>query len=159
MKKPQNRFWEHKSLSEMDSDEWESLCDNCARCCLHKFEDEDTLEVRFSDVVCALLDNQTCRCTDYSNRQQRVPDCLKLTMDRPGEFRWLPDTCAYRLIYEGKPLYEWHPLISGSPDTVHNAGISVRDQSVVETYIHPDEISLRQASWIECSPLPSDHDN
>jgi len=132
--------------------EWEALCDSCARCCLHKVEDEDTAEVRYTDVVCGLLEQETCRCTDYANRRQRVPDCLQLSPDEPEVYRWLPDTCAYRLLAQGQPLYDWHPLISGRPNSTQDAGITVRDQCVVETYIHPDEISLRHAHWIACSP-------
>ena len=157
MAEPPENFWEAKTLAQMNKGEWESLCDNCARCCLHKFEDEDSRQVIYSDVVCALLDHDTCRCTDYTNRRTRVPDCLELSVDNPDHFRWLPDTCAYRLLYEGKPLYDWHPLVSGSAQSVHEAGISVQGRCMIETYIHPDEISLREASWISCSkPLETD---
>ncbi|NNF16240.1 MAG: YcgN family cysteine cluster protein, partial [Gammaproteobacteria bacterium] len=102
---PKNsNFWEHKTLGEMSHAEWESLCDNCARCCLHKFADEETGQVHYTDVACVLLNRDSCRCTDYSRRHERVPACLKLSADTPDSFRWLPDTCAYRLIAEDKPL-------------------------------------------------------
>ncbi|MEM7083451.1 MAG: YcgN family cysteine cluster protein [Pseudomonadota bacterium] len=146
-----SKFWE-LPLAQLNPVEWEALCDNCARCCLHKFEDEDTGEVRITDVVCALLDQQDCRCTDYVNRKQRVPGCLSLSIDQPKTFRWLPDTCAYRLRFENKPLYDWHPLLSGDPRSTDEAGISVANRCVVETYIHPDDIEHRHASWITCSP-------
>ena len=144
------RFWE-LPLDQLNQTEWEALCDNCARCCLHKLEDEDTGEVRFTDVVCALLDQSDCHCTDYANRRTLVPNCLELSSKSPEVFRWLPNTCAYRLRHENKPLYDWHPLISGNARSVADAGISVSGQCVVDTYIHPDEIDHRHASWIECS--------
>ncbi len=153
--KKRPEFW-RLPLNELNRTEWEALCDNCARCCLHKFEDEDTAEVRYTDVVCDLLDQSNCHCTDYANRQTRVPDCLQLSPDKPHVYRWLPDTCAYRLRAENKPLYEWHPLLSGRAQSVEEAGISISGQCVMESYIHPDEIELRHAGWIECSPLDED---
>jgi len=118
-------FWRSKSLQEMSVSEWESLCDGCALCCLHKLEDEDTKEVFYTSVVCRLLDFDTCRCTQYEERCSLVPDCVKLTPQDVDEFHWLPPTCAYRLVYEGKDLPEWHPLVSGSQDSVITAGASV----------------------------------
>jgi uncharacterized cysteine cluster protein YcgN (CxxCxxCC family) len=119
-------FWRRKSLEEMNPSEWESLCDGCARCCLVKLEDEDTGEIHFTDIGCKLLDAKTCRCRDYKRRRQKVRDCVKLTPDAVRTLSWLPVTCAYRLVAEGKDLADWHPLVSGSPDSVHEAGVSVR---------------------------------
>ncbi len=119
-------FWESKPLEALDAAEWESLCDGCGRCCLVKLEDEDIGAVHFTDIACRLFDAGTCRCTDYAHRRRRVRDCIKLTPHLAGALAWLPPTCAYRLRAEGKPLAWWHPLVSGSAETVHAAGISVR---------------------------------
>ena len=125
---PELPFWEMKSLEEMSPAEWESLCDGCARCCLVKLEDEDSGEIAYTDVGCTLLDAGTCRCRDYDRRQAKVADCVRLTPEAVRTLRWLPPTCAYRLLAEGRRLYWWHPLVSGDPSTVHAAGISVRDR-------------------------------
>jgi uncharacterized cysteine cluster protein YcgN (CxxCxxCC family) len=134
-------FWRRKSLEEMSTSEWESLCDGCARCCLVKLEDEDTGEIHFTDIGCKLLDAKTCRCRDYKRRRQKVRDCVKLTPNAVRTLSWLPVTCAYRLVAEGKELYDWHPLISGSPESVHEAGVSVRGRVVAS------EDDLAQEVW------------
>lgn len=118
-------FWARKSLHQMTQAEWESLCDGCGKCCMSKLIDDDTEEIYYTTVACRLFDAAACRCTDYENRQAQVPDCVRLTPDNVLELAWLPKTCAYRLIGEGKPLHDWHPLISGDPMSVHEAGISV----------------------------------
>ena len=125
-------FWRRKTLAEMTRGEWESLCDGCAKCCLDKLEDDDTGEISYTEVACRLLDLGTCRCTDYSNRTRFVPDCVVLTPRTVARLTWLPSSCAYRLISEGKDLEWWHPLVSGDPETVHRAGVSVRGRAVPE---------------------------
>ncbi len=134
-------FWRTKTLEEMSTSEWESLCDGCARCCLVKLEDEDTGDIHFTDIGCRLLDAKTCRCRDYERRNRRVPDCVKLTPAAVRALTWLPITCAYRLVAEGKDLPDWHPLVSGSADSVHDARVSVRGRVVA------GEDDLAQELW------------
>lgn len=122
----QKPFWRSKTLEQLTRSEWESLCDGCGQCCLHKLQDEDTDEIYWTSVACTLLDATSCRCSDYANRRKTVPDCVFLTPEIVDEVDWLPVTCAYRLVAEGSDLYWWHPLVSGDPNTVHEAGISVR---------------------------------
>jgi len=127
------RFWERKPLSRMSKREWEALCDGCGKCCLNKLEDEDSGEVALTRVACRLLDDETCRCTQYDIRHQFVPDCIVMRPDNIDTHAyWLPHTCAYRLLWEGRSLYDWHPLISGTPESVHTAGISVQGRTVSE---------------------------
>jgi len=128
-----DEFWKRKSLAEMSKTEWESLCDGCALCCLQKLEDEETGDVYFTDVACRLLDTETCRCTDYTARAKKVADCLVLSADEPDTFHWLPASCAYRRLADGKDLPDWHPLRTGDPDSVHGAGISAKGKMVSET--------------------------
>lgn len=127
-------FWREKSLDQLSAEEWESLCDGCAKCCLHKLEDEDTGEILFTGVACRLLDIDRCRCVDYPHRMERVPECLnvRLLRDKP---HWLPSTCAYRLLADGRDLPPWHPLVSGDAATVHRAGISVRAYALPEDQV------------------------
>ncbi len=137
---PEEKFWDVKSLGEMSPAEWEALCDGCARCCLHKLEDKDTGEVSYTSVACGLLDIHRCRCMSYDDRLQRIPDCMTLTPAVVSECHWLPSTCAYRRILEGKPLAWWHPLISGSSETVHEAGVSLRNKAISEIYVNVEDL-------------------
>jgi uncharacterized cysteine cluster protein YcgN (CxxCxxCC family) len=125
-------FWKAKSLSQMTRHEWESLCDGCGRCCLHKLRDEETRKLAFTNVACRLLELHACSCMRYPIRHQFVPDCVVLTPESVGEIDWLPPSCAYRLVHEGKDLAWWHPLVSGDPETVHAAGVSVRGRVISE---------------------------
>jgi uncharacterized cysteine cluster protein YcgN (CxxCxxCC family) len=127
-----DQFWKRKSLAEMTRPEWDSLCDGCALCCMHKVEDEDSGEVFYTNLACKLLDVDTCRCTDYANRAKKVADCLVLTPDATEAFEWLPATCAYRRLAHGEDLPEWHPLITGDPESVHQVEVSVRGKVVSE---------------------------
>ncbi len=124
----------------MTHTEWESLCDGCGRCCLHKLEDDADGRMYYTRVACELLDISTCRCKDYANRQKTVPDCIQLSVEQAHFFDWLPDTCAYRLLAEGESLPEWHPLITGDPQSVIDAGISVRNVAISES----DDIDLTE---------------
>lgn len=133
-------FWKTKPLAEMTKEEWESLCDGCGRCCLNKLEDEDTGRFLYTRAACKLLDLETCRCTDYANRQAKVPDCVALTPENVGSLGWLPATCAYRLLDEGKNLQWWHPLVSGRAETVAEAGITVAGEAYSEEGITVDEL-------------------
>jgi len=143
---PDKPFWETKSLSEMTPREWESLCDGCGLCCLVRFEDEDTGEVIPTRVHCTLFDPDRCRCTDYEDRRRTVPDCVKLTPGNVGELKWMPPSCAYRRLHEGRGLPAWHPLITGDPDSVHKAGVSVRGQTISEDMLAAPEDALDYAA-------------
>jgi uncharacterized cysteine cluster protein YcgN (CxxCxxCC family) len=131
-------FWRTKQLCDMSEQEWESLCDGCARCCLHKLEEEGSGKVFYTNVACHLLDLGRCRCKDYSHRHERVPECIRIPSDGISDLHWMPSSCAYRLIAEGRNLPDWHPLNSADPQSVHKAGISVRYMAVPET----EEIDL-----------------
>ncbi len=126
-------FWKIKKLAEMTDEEWESLCDKCGKCCLHKLEDEDTGEIAFTNVACKLINLKTCRCTRYSERTRLVADCLDLKHHSFTQFNWLPSTCAYRLLNDGKELPAWHPLVSGSAASVKRAGISISSYAIKES--------------------------
>ena len=151
----EDEFWKTVPLAQMTETQWESLCDGCGRCCLQKLEDEDTAEVVHTDIACRLLDGQSCRCSDYPNRFQRVPECLNMTLNTAFYADWLPPSCAYRRLAEGRDLAWWHPLVSGDPETVHRAGASVRGRVVNEQHVHPDHIEERVVDW---PGLPSDAD-
>jgi 5-formyltetrahydrofolate cyclo-ligase len=141
-----SRFWEEKSLSEMTDDEWEALCDGCGRCCLLKLREGGV--VAYTDVHCRVFDQSTCRCRDYPNRAALVPDCVTLGADNQNSFAIMPTTCAYRRIWEGRGLPSWHPLLSGSPASVHTAGISIRNRAVSEARVNPDDLVDRLVDWI-----------
>jgi hypothetical protein len=146
---PDARFWEHKDLDELSSEEWESLCDGCGRCCLLKIEDADSGDLFYTNVVCSYYDQEHCRCSQYADRSLLVPDCIKVTPEVARTQSWLPETCAYRLLAEGKPLFDWHPLISGDPQSVHLAGISIRDRVISEEFVHPDELPEHLVHWLD----------
>lgn len=127
-----DQYWKRKSLAEMTVAEWEGLCDGCALCCMHKIEDEETGEVYYTDLACRLLDLESCRCSDYAGRAKKVAECLVLSVDRPEEFNWLPASCAYRRLANGQELPQWHPLITGTAESVHEAGVSMLGRAVSE---------------------------
>ena len=133
------RFWETVPLDSLTSKEWEALCDGCGKCCLNKLEDPATKKITHTRLACRLLDENTCRCSQYDVRKHFVPECVVFTPGNIGEVaHWMPKTCAYRLVYEGKELYDWHPLLSGDPQTVHEAGVSVLGWTVPEFEV-PEE--------------------
>jgi len=140
-------FWRVKTLEQMTSAEWESLCDGCGLCCLVRFEDEDSGEVVPTRVHCKLFDPDKCACTDYANRARHVPDCVKLTPGNIEALGWMPFSCAYRRIHEGRDLASWHPLVSGDPESVHRAGVSVRGQTISEAVLAEPEDALDFAAW------------
>ena len=135
-----DRFWETTPLDEMSKAQWESLCDGCGKCCLIKLEDIDTGALRYTNIACRLLDDTTCRCTNYPLRKQLVAGCVVLTPERLDDIcDWMPNTCAYKILYEGGTLPDWHPLLTGSPHSVHEAGISVQNKTVPEYDIEEDD--------------------
>ncbi len=140
-------FWETKKLSEMTTEEWESVCDGCGKCCLNKLEDEDSGEIFFTSVVCDLIDLETCQCTSYSERTTLVPECLDLKQHDFAEYNWLPVTCAYRLLIDGKELPSWHPLVSGNQETVKEAGVSISSYAMKESEV--DDLEDHIIEWLE----------
>lgn len=135
-----DQFWQHKTLDQLTPEQWEALCDGCGRCCLQKLKNPTTGKVYYTWVACYLLDTETCRCTNYELRHILVPDCVRLEPGNVPILNWLPKTCAYRLVAQGRPLPSWHPLISKNRASVHDAGISVRDRAVSEIFVHPDDL-------------------
>ncbi|MCB2210445.1 YcgN family cysteine cluster protein [bacterium] len=143
------QFWEEKTLEELTPAEWEALCDGCGKCCLHKIEDVETGKVYYTNVACRLLDTAACRCTDYANRSTIVTDCVPLTPARVREIGWLPATCAYCLLAEGKPLPWWHPLRSGDPKTVRKAGVTVCGKVVPEQDVDLNDLEDMVVDWFD----------
>ena len=135
-----DQFWRHKSLDQLTPDQWEALCDGCGLCCLQKLKNPTTGKIFYTRVACFLLDMDTCRCSDYELRHVLVPDCVRLSASKIPKLRWLPRTCAYRLLAEGRSLPEWHPLITQDPQSVHHAGVSIRHRAVSEIHVHPDDL-------------------
>lgn len=151
-------FWKTRSLEEMSRREWESLCDGCARCCLNKFEDDETGEIEWTSIHCRMLDAGACRCSDYEHRSEHVPDCIQLTPQNVRTLSWLPVSCAYRLIAEGRDLYWWHPLVSGDPETVHQAGISIRGRTVDEMAVPFEDWEDHIVEWPARDPGSGDRE-
>lgn len=140
-------FWQTTSLASMSKDQWESLCDGCGRCCLGKVTDQETGQTAHTNVACRLLDTQACRCTSYEDRHRFVPDCVRLTPAKITQLGWLPTSCAYRRLSEGRDLAWWHPLVSGDPSTVHWAGISIRGRVVSERDVVDHDFAAYRADW------------
>lgn len=141
-------FWQRKSLAEMSRREWEMLCDGCGKCCLHKLEDEDSGEVYYTDVACKLLGPDNCQCSDYPHRQQRVPECLVLTPQELDKVDWLPVTCAYRLLAAGQSLPDWHPLVTGDPQSTLKAGMSVAGRIRSESDVDEADLEEHIIHWV-----------
>lgn len=144
-----DKFWETIPLEQLTRQEWEALCDGCGKCCLHKLQDEDSEEVFYTRVACLLLDPGTCRCSDYARRQQRVPQCLVLKAEDIVTFDYLPSSCAYRLLAQGEGLPEWHYLVSGNIERVHETGMSVRGRTVSGEFVHPDGLEEHIIQWVD----------
>jgi len=152
-------FWREKALHDMTPEEWESLCDGCGRCCLVKLEDEDTGEMHFTDVACHLLDHDGKGCRSYETRQKIVHDCVVLNPDNVASLKFMPATCAYRLLAEGRELYWWHPLVSGDRETMHLAGMSIRGRVVSEEKVDDADLENRIVDWPDAnSPAPPPDD-
>ncbi|HEY1414429.1 MAG TPA: YcgN family cysteine cluster protein [Caulobacteraceae bacterium] len=139
---PAEPFWRTKTLAQMSVSEWESLCDGCGLCCLIRYEDEDTGVITPTRVACRLFDGHACRCRDYENRREFVPDCIKLTPGNVKALPWMPKSCAYRRLAEGRGLASWHPLVSGDPESVHKAGVSIRNETISEDTLADPEDAL-----------------
>ncbi len=142
-------WWQATPLDQLDEQQWEALCDGCAKCCLHKLEDEDDGEVFYTQVRCRHLQEDTCRCSDYPQRSVMVPNCIALKRSNVATLDWLPSTCAYRLRSKGEPLPEWHYLVSGDRDSVHQAGVSIRGRAISDEYVHPDGFDEHIITWVE----------
>ena len=137
-------FWKTKTLEQMTPEEWESVCDGCAKCCLLKLEDEDSGDIAYTRLHCRLLDGETCRCTNYPERKKHIPDCVTLTPKTVSQIKWMPDTCAYKLLLSGQPLPSYHHLVCGDKNAIHQAGHSIRGRTVNEDQVLEDD----QIDWI-----------
>jgi uncharacterized cysteine cluster protein YcgN (CxxCxxCC family) len=144
-----DRFWSALPLSALTDDEWEALCDGCAQCCLLKVEDAEDGWIGYTQLACRLLDIDTCRCRHYATRRDYVTECLKMDARSVRSLSWLPDTCAYRLRAQDRPLPSWHYLVCGDRDAVHAAGASVRGRAISESHVHPDDVPAQVVRWIE----------
>lgn len=142
-------WWHDTPLNDLDDQQWEALCDGCAKCCLHKLEDEDSGEVFYTQVRCRYLEEDSCRCSDYPRRSILVPHCIRLERSNVAELDWLPSTCAYRLRSQGEPLPEWHYLVSGDKELVHSSGTSIRGRAISDEYVHPDGFDEHIVTWVE----------
>ena len=142
------QFWDNIPLYDMTDEQWESLCDGCGKCCLNKFQDIDTGDMAFTNVACKLL-GEDCRCTDYGNRIEKVPDCINLKKASDEVFRTMPQTCAYRRIFNGEGLEAWHPLISKTQESVEEAGVSIKHRFISEEHVHPDDLEDFIVDWID----------
>ena len=142
-------WWDSLPLEALDRAQWEALCDGCAKCCLHKLEDEDSGEIFFTKVRCRYLDEEHCSCSDYANRSVLVPECIHLEPGSAAALDWLPATCAYRLRARGEALPKWHYLVSGSRETVHEAGISIRGRAISDEFVHPEGYDEHIIHWVE----------
>ena len=140
-------FWKTKALTEMTQDEWESLCDSCGKCCLLKLEDADSGVIHYTDVSCRLLDTESCRCSRYSNRKALVSDCVVLTPDMLDKLPWMPESCSYRLLHEGKDLPDWHPLVTGEADSTITSGHSVKGKIISETRVEENDLPSHIKDW------------
>ncbi|PHS17522.1 MAG: hypothetical protein COA86_09525 [Kangiella sp.] len=136
----QDRFWETIPFDQLDQKQWESLCDGCGQCCAHKLQDDETEEVFLTNVVCQYLDHQTCHCSVYENRHQYVPDCIKITPENAKTLNWIPETCAYRLVANGKPLPEWHPLVVGDRASTKQANMTILNKVISEEDVEMDDL-------------------
>lgn len=146
---PVTDWWNETPLAELDGEQWEALCDHCAKCCLHKLEDEDTGEIFYTGIRCRYLDETSCTCSDYPRRSILVPNCIRLERGTIDSLDWLPSTCAYRLRAAGRPLPAWHYLVSGSRQTVHEEGVSIRGRAISDEYVHPDGYDEHIVHWVE----------
>lgn len=143
-----NAWWHKKKLHELNQEQWEQLCDGCGKCCLHKLQDDQDERVYYTDVACRYLDLQSIRCTDYPNRETNVPGCIELTLDRLRDIAWLPNSCAYKRRYHGKPLPAWHPLVAGNTAKMQKARIGVLGRVVSEVDVDQDRLEARVIRWV-----------